>query len=64
MAMVGKTPSHYEIFEELSRRGMGIVYKAENGKLDRTVAIKVSPFGALESEEDRARFYRETKEAP
>jgi len=42
---------------------MGIVYKAQDTKLDRTVAIKVLPATALSSEDDRARFYREAKAA-
>ena len=61
--MVGKNLSHYKILEELGRGGMGIVYKAEVTKLDRTVAIKVLPSAALASEDDRARFYREAKAA-
>ena len=61
--MVGKTLSHYKILEELGRGGMGIVYKAEDTRLDRTVAIKVLPLAALSSDDDRARFYREAKAA-
>jgi len=61
--MVGKSLSHYKIVSELGRGGMGIVYKAEDTKLDRTVAIKVLPSAALASEDDRARFYREAKAA-
>ncbi len=61
--MVGKSLSHYKILAELGRGGMGIVYKAEDTRLDRTVAVKVLPSAALASDDDRARFYREAKAA-
>jgi serine/threonine protein kinase/Tol biopolymer transport system component len=61
--MIGTTLSHYRIEAELGRGGMGIVYRAEDTTLDRTVAIKVLPSAALASEDDRARFYREAKAA-
>ena len=61
--MIGTTLSHYRITGELGRGGMGIVYQAEDTKLDRTVAIKILPSAALASSDDRERFYREAKSA-
>ena len=61
--MVGRTLSHYKILAEISRGGMGIVYRALDTKLDREVAIKVLPPELVSDAERRRRFVQEAKAA-
>jgi serine/threonine protein kinase/tetratricopeptide (TPR) repeat protein len=59
----GKTISHYQIIDQIGQGGMGVVYKAKDLNLERTVAIKFLPAHLAASDENKKRFLMEAKSA-
>jgi eukaryotic-like serine/threonine-protein kinase len=63
MELTGRSLGHYRVEEEISRGGMGVVYRATDTRLNRDVALKVLPQEVTHDDEVRRRFLKEAQAA-
>jgi tetratricopeptide (TPR) repeat protein/predicted Ser/Thr protein kinase len=63
MELTGRTLGHYRVLEEISRGGMGVVYRATDTRLNRDVALKVLPDDLTNDPDRRRRFLKEAQAA-